>query len=206
MAMHTQNRWGHHRRWGFALKQDLSVSMAKANLCGLMILPVVVLLSVLYIGVWGPERLLVGMVTFRELIYFVLTILAGTILHELIHGVSWSYFGKKPFHAIKFGFQLKALTPYAHCREALKVRAYRIGALMPGLVLGILPSTIGIVTGNRWLMIFGLLFTLGSGGDLLILWLIRKVHAGEFVEDHPTRAGCYVIEATASTSETPPAT
>jgi hypothetical protein len=187
------------------MKKDFSVSMAKANLYGLMILPVVVFLSMFYIGVWGFERLLDGMVTFEKM-YLILILLMGAILHELIHGVSWSYFGKKPFHAIKFGFQLKALTPYAHCKEPLELRAYRIGALMPGFVLGILPSTIGIVTGDGWIMIFGLLFTLGSGGDLLILWLIRKVHAGEFVQDHPTRAGCYVIEATASESETPPET
>ena len=188
------------------MKKDFSVSMAKANLYGLMILPVVVVLSVLYIGVWGPERLLDGMAPFEKLMYLILILLIGTILHELIHGVSWSYFGKKPFHAIKFGFQLKALTPYAHCKELLELRAYRIGALMPGFVLGILPSTIGIVTGNGRIMIFGLLFTLGSGGDLLILWLIRKVHAGEFVQDHPTRAGCYVIEASASASKTTPET
>ena len=55
------------------------------------------------------------------------------------------------------------------------------------------------------IMIFGLLFTLASGGDLLILWLIRKVKPGEFVQDHPTRAGCYVIEDADSALETPPA-
>ena len=191
---------------GGAMKKDLSVSMAKANLYGLMVLPLVVLQSILYLGVWGSERFLEGIVIVSgKLMYFILILIIGIIIHELMHGVSWSYFGKKPLNAIKFGFQLKALTPYAHCKEPLEVRAYRRGALMPGFVLGILPSVIGIITGNGWIMTFGLLFTLASGGDLLILWLIRKVKAGEFVQDHPTRAGCYVIEATASMSETPPA-
>jgi len=189
------------------MKRDLSVSMAKANLYGLMVLPLVVLQSILYLGVWGSERFFDGLaIMFGKLVYFMLIFIAGTILHELIHEVSWSYFGKKPLNAIKFGFRLKALTPYAHCKEPLGVRAYRTGALMPGFVLGILPSGIGIITGNGWIMIFGLLFTLASGGDLLVLWLIRKVKAGELVQDHPTKAGCYVIEATASGSEMPPAT
>ena len=179
------------------MKKDLSVSLAKANLYGLMILPLVALLFILYIGVWGSERFLDGsVVMFGKLMYFMLILIIGIIIHELMHGVSWSYFGKKPLHAIKFGFHLKTLTPYAHCKEPLEVRAYRTGVIVPGFVLGILPSMIGIVTGNAWILVFGLLFTFASGGDLLVLWLIRKVKAEEFVQDHPTKAGCYVIEAT----------
>lgn len=34
-----------------------------------------------------------------------------------------------------------------------------------------------------------------AGGDWLILWLIRNVKAGSLVEDHPSKAGCYVLEA-----------
>ena len=33
-----------------------------------------------------------------------------------------------------------------------------------------------------------------AGGDWLVLWLLRGVSPGAFVEDHPTRAGCYVLE------------
>jgi len=36
--------------------------------------------------------------------------------------------------------------------------------------------------------------TAGAGGDFLILWLTRHVKAGMQVEDHPTNAGCYVLE------------
>lgn len=65
---------------------------------------------------------------------------------------------------------------------------------MPGLVLGIFPSLIGIITGYGWIMLFGLLFLLAAGGDILIIWLIRNVEAGKLVKDHPTRAGCCIIE------------
>lgn len=124
----------------------------------------------------------------------VFTLVLGSILHELIHGFSWAYFGHKPLNAIKFGFQWKTLTPYAHCHEPMEVQAYRLGGIMPLLVLGLLPSLIGIGSGNGWLMFFGFLFTMAAGGDLLVLWLIRDVKPGQIVEDHPTQAGCYLIE------------
>jgi hypothetical protein len=76
----------------------------------------------------------------------------------------------------------------------MKVQAYRLGGVMPLLVLGILPSLIGIGIGNGWFMFFGFLFTIGAGGDMLVLWLIRGVRSGQLVEDHPTQAGCYLIE------------
>jgi hypothetical protein len=35
---------------------------------------------------------------------------------------------------------------------------------------------------------------LAAGGDLMVLWLIRGVRRGQFVQDHPTQVGCYLIE------------
>jgi hypothetical protein len=116
------------------------------------------------------------------------------IAHELIHGISWVLFGRKPFSAVKFGFQWKSFTPYAHLKEPVEVNAYRIGGFMPGLILGILPYFLSLVLGNGNLFWFGLVHTAAAGGDWLILWLIRKVKAGMLVEDHPTNAGCYVLE------------
>jgi hypothetical protein len=66
---------------------------------------------------------------------------------------------------------------------------------MPGLLLGIAPSIAGVISGSAVLAAFGLLFTIAAGGDFLILWLLRGVHAGALVEDHPERAGCYVLSS-----------
>ena len=65
---------------------------------------------------------------------------------------------------------------------------------MPGLVLGILPATAGLLLGSGGLLVFGIVFTAAAGGDFLILWMIRNVPSNSLVEDHPTRAGCYVFE------------
>lgn len=173
-------------------KRDLSISTAQANVYGLIFLLPVALLAVVYILVWRESPF--GLGGFASFLGFVVAIALGIIVHELVHGLSWVYLGRKNWSAVEFGVQWKALAPYAHLKEPVEVRAYRGAVAMPGLVLGIVPSVIGIATGIGPIMFFGLIFTLAAAGDALILWLIRSVEPGKLVEDHPSRAGCYVIE------------
>lgn len=44
-----------------------------------------------------------------------------------------------------------------------------------------------------FILTFGLFFILAAGGDILILWLLRNVKSSSFVQDHPTRVGCYIL-------------
>jgi len=174
-------------------KEALTVSMAQANLFALLMIVPVGTLGVIYGLLWGGRRLFEGFLAL-DLAQFLLVFIIGIVLHEAIHGLTWMITARKPARAIKVGFQLKTLTPYAHCREPMPVEAYRLGTMMPGLLLGLLPVIAGLVTGNTALMLFGLLFTLAAGGDALILWLLRQVKSGQWVEDHPTEAGCYVLD------------
>ncbi len=58
------------------------------------------------------------------------------------------------------------------------------------ILLGIIPALVALITGKGWLLIYGTLFTVLAGGDLLVFWLIRKVRSSELVKDHPERCGC----------------
>jgi hypothetical protein len=172
-------------------KRDLSISMAHANVIVLFIMvPVAILQIVVFSFVHGAGTM---NSTSNFLLLFIF-ILMGVVVHELIHGVTWMVFGHKPLSDIKVGFQLKNLTPYAHLKEPVEVNAYRIGAFMPGLILGIIVYIFSIFLGNADLFWFSLVHTCASAGDWLILWLIRKVKSDTLVEDHPNNAGCYVIE------------
>ena len=177
--------------------RDLSVSMGKANLYSLFFaVPAAIILTSAYLVFWGKAGFIDARITIsRNFLLSIVIVLIGVLLHELIHGLSWVWFGKKPLSAIKYGFYLKALTPYAHCNEPLNITAYRLGALMPGLVLGIIPSIIGIISGAGTIMIFGLLFTAAAGGDAMILWLLRNEKSGVQVIDHSVNAGCYIIDS-----------
>jgi hypothetical protein len=172
-------------------KRDLSIPMSRANVIVMVIsLPVVILQFIGFISLHGIEGL--G-ITWNYSI-LIIAVLLGVVVHELIHGLSWTIFGRKPFSAIKFGFQWKSLTPYAHLKEPVDVNPYRIGAFMPGFILGILSYFLSLALGDGNLFWFSLIHTSAAGGDWLILWLIRNVKSGTLVEDHPTNAGCYVIE------------
>ena len=178
------------------IKKDLSISMARANVYSLFFaIPATIILLGAYLLLWGKQ----GLVDTRLMIYksFALSILIliiGILLHELLHGLTWTWLGRKPFSAIRYGINIKVLSPYAHCREPLNIQAYRWGALMPGLLLGIIPALLGIMSGNGALMSFGLLFTVAAGGDAIVLWSLRREDQDALVQDHPTHAGCCIVE------------
>lgn len=177
-------------------KKDLSISMLSANLLSLAFaIPLAIVLAWIFILRWGYPQLLGGInAFFGNLIVFLVIFIIGIVIHELIHGISWALFAKIPFSAIKFGFQVQTLTPYAHCARPVPVNAYRAGTFMPALILGILPAIVAIIDGSGWLFSLGLIFTISAGGDMVILWILRIVAPEKLVEDHPSRAGCYVLE------------
>lgn len=173
-----------------AHKRDLSISMDRANIVVLLLsLPVALLQFGLFLFLHGTE----GLKPAWSTALLILAVLLGIGIHELIHGLAWALIGRKPFSAIQFGFQWQTLTPYAHLKEPVEVNAYRAGAFMPGFLLGVLAYTLSLLLGNGDLFWFSLFHTTASGGDWLILWLIRNVKPGMQVEDHPTNAGCYVL-------------
>jgi hypothetical protein len=173
--------------------KDCSLPMQDImGLAMLMSLALVAVPTAAYAVLWGWERLKGGF--HHELLVVALVFVLGTAAHEFIHGVSWSLFGRMPLRRIKFGFQWKTATPYAHPRQPMPVTAYRWGTVMPLLTLGLIPCALSLLTGNANQFAFGFLFTMVAGGDLVVLWLLRGVSATSRVEDHPTNAGCLVYE------------
>jgi hypothetical protein len=174
--------------------EDLTISLARANtLVGIMTLPLVGLLLVLY-------RLLSLAVAGRAdspslgaVVALLVAVLPGIFVHEAIHGAAWRAFGRLGRGRVEFGFQRRTLTPYAHALDPMPAAAYRLGAVLPALLLGVAPYAAGIVLGNLPLALFGILFIAAAGGDFLVLWLLRNVSGRAMVQDHPSRAGCIVL-------------
>jgi hypothetical protein len=116
----------------------------------------------------------------------------GIVVHELVHAVAWVAAGGGRWDRIRFGWQWRALAPFAHYTEPLPATAYRQGAVAPLLVLGVAPSLAGTLAGWPAVAAFGWLLVVGAAGDLAVLWLLRRVPAKALVIDHPSRAGCLV--------------
>lgn len=172
-------------------KRDLSISTLRANILVIFLaIPLIVVQFSLFVALYGEK----GTEPTWGVVPLIVSIILGFVVHELIHGAAWMVVGKKDLSAIKFGFQWKTITPYAHLKEPIEINAYRMGAFIPGLVLGILVYILSLLLADGNLFWFSLIHTSAAGGDFLILWLIRGVKAGSLVEDHPTNAGCYVLE------------
>lgn len=178
---------------GWEQARDCSVSMLAANLLGvLIVVPSVAGLAAAYAAIWGWRSLGAGLAAVD--LWALPVLLLAIALHELIHGATWAWLSGKPFSAIRFGFHIATLTPYAHSKEPLPIGPYTIGVLMPGLVLGVLPCLIAMVLGSGILMLAGIAMTAAAGGDVLIVWLLRGAGRRSLVLDHPIRAGCWVLD------------
>ncbi|HPC35450.1 MAG TPA: DUF3267 domain-containing protein [Candidatus Marinimicrobia bacterium] len=180
--------------------EKLTISLIWANVFGiLIIIPTGIIFGLPYYFLWEPKidiKQLIGnlgsQIAGRGFILVIIILIIGIVLHELIHGITWAIFTKQGFKSLKFGVVWKMLTPYCHCKEVLNVKQYRIGSILPAIILGIVPSIIAILTGNFGLLIFGMLFTVASGGDFLTINLIRKENSTDLVLDHPSEIGCFI--------------
>ena len=177
--------------------RDVSISMTRINLLALP----VALLTLLVAGtpfvlIHGWNAVAQSARAFLRPGVAIPVLLAGIVLHELIHGAAWAFYGEKKLTTIRFGISWTALAPYAHCPEPLTAGAYRLGAAAPGILLGLIPVAIATWIGSSWLFPSGLLFTIAAAGDFLILWILRGVPSSLLVQDHPSRAGCLVYEST----------
>lgn len=179
------------------LSSEYSMGFTKANIYALgLAIPIIALFTLPYGWIYGTQTLGTDIVQFiAHPLLFLISVVIGTTLHELIHAVCWSWFDGIPWHKIEFGMKWKVLSPYVHCPEPVEVNNYRWGVAMPGIVLGLLPFLVALTLQNGWLLGFGLFFTIAAGGDILILWLLRNVPSGKLVQDHPDLVGCNVVES-----------
>lgn len=147
-----------------------------------------VLFGVPFYFIWRPEL----SISLQQGLLFVLLFIAGIAAHELIHGLFFGLFAKNRFKSIRFGVMWKMLAPYCHCKEPLKIRHYFLGALMPALLLGIVPAVLSLFNGSGLMLILGIIYTGAAAGDFMIVWVLRKEDPDTYVQDHPSEVGCFV--------------
>jgi hypothetical protein len=125
---------------------------------------------------------------------FWLAFLIGIFGHELLHGVGFLLGGVPP-KRIRFG--IKAIPPAVYCTTdaRMEARHYRIAGLLPGVLLGILPTLFGLFTRSSAILTWGFLMVVSCGGDLAALWEMRSIPSSVLVEDSPDGVGCRLAEA-----------
>jgi len=174
-------------------KQEITINMLQANLYAFpIIIFLIIIMLASYLFIWGKAYFLSGFFQLR-ISLFIPLLLAGFFMHEVIHILGYHFFGKVPFNNLKIGFKLKSLTPYAYCSQPISLSAYKWSALLPAVVLGIIPATISLISGNTLIFILAVIFSITAGGDLLIIWMLRKIPLNYLVLDHPDKAGCIIL-------------
>jgi len=123
-----------------------TINLVTANVFSLAVLALsAIVFFGAFIALWGGESIyspdkVEEQVQAMSLgtIFMLVAIIAGIVVHELIHGLVWGIYAPSRFKSISFGVIWKMLTPYCHCSEPMKVKNYMKGALAPLVVLGII--------------------------------------------------------------------
>jgi hypothetical protein len=166
---------------------EYTMEGAKAHL---LIAGIIVLVSTIiipFIWIYGYGNFRIGWGIFSK--FFLVWLIGGIVIHELLHGLTLAYFVRNRFKSIKFGIDWKNLSPYCHCNEPLKVTHYKLGVAMPLIVMGIIPMLTGFIIGNGAIFIIGIFFTWAASGDIIILFMLRNLKNDDCVLDHPKKLG-----------------
>jgi hypothetical protein len=179
----------------FPIDYEATVPMVWANLMAILMVPLTYLLFWLpYRAIWQGWPFAAFLDTsFGGISTLIVVFAVSIIVHELLHAAGFRLVGGVPWRRIKFGFSWQGFAPYAHCRDPLPTRAYRISVLLPGLCLGVLPGLAGVALQQPLLVMWASLMLLAAGADAAVLWAVRQVPRSARVLDHPSMVGCQVL-------------
>ncbi len=183
---------------GYTAK-PMTVSVVKANILAIVVmLPFMLLFAWLYYLVNRTVEFSFNVDTI-PIVYFALLALMMVlvVLHELIHGLTWSIFAKSHLKSIDFGVIWKMLTPYCTCSEPLKKWQYLVGSAMPTLLLGFGLAVVSTAWNSIFLFCLSEVMIISGGGDFLIILKMLMYHPKgkkAVYYDHPTECGFIVFE------------
>ena len=175
-------------------RNDRIIDLGKANLIlGIVSIPVFLIGVMLFFFVSDSPDFDMGL---RNSLIFLVSIVGLTVVHELIHGATWSIFSENHWKDIDFGFIVRTMNPYCTCCQPLEKGQYILGALMPLILLGIIPTVIAYITSSFVLLLIGLTMILSAGGDIMLVLKLLSFQTDakeSMIYDHPTEAGCIVF-------------
>jgi hypothetical protein len=170
------------------------LSFAEANRLALLAIPACLLPVAAHALAWGPASLLDGgrrLLGMGLVLPFV--IVAAIAVHEALHAAGFLLVGRVPRDSVRFGVHARTLTPFAGCAAPMAARAYRIAALLPAAVLGVVPAAWGLAAGDAAATLWGAFMLASAGGDFAVIRAMRGIPARARVLDLEGRVGCQVV-------------
>jgi hypothetical protein len=148
-------------------------------------LAIVALTVDLHAQLWGAEGVRALMGNRPVLIPLAVALVLSVALHELLHLVGYVCIGGAPIDSVHF--ELRGVAIVARCDVPLPARSYRAAVALPGAVLGLVPTIVGLALGIALVTVYGAVMLGASAGDVAVLWALRKYRADEEVVDRSGR-------------------
>jgi len=171
------------------------------NVVGLLIFAVVgVPLGFVFHGIWGylfhVPAMLPAAIPFLPLqillwvLFWVLAFVGALLAFEMIRGIAWSKHTE-----VKVDFLLtRSVLRICHCDMVIRKRHYLAGLITPAIVLGIVPTLVGVFAGNFFVLLLGVTMIMMGADGFLLIWRLRKHDKDGFVKDIGDRFGVVVYE------------
>ncbi len=158
------------------------LNMMVANVLALVLMMGVFLLYVFY-----KKEIAIG---FSGL--YLLVMLFYFLLHEIFHGIGYSFFVKNR-KSIKYGCILEKGVFYAMCQEKISKKGILVSLLFPLIFLTVIVGLIGLIINNDGLCILAIINLAGAAGDLLMFFFILKLPKEIKYIDYDNVIGCYFV-------------
>lgn len=177
------------------VRKDITISLVAANVLAIVVMmPFILLMGGIYFLVNSDVKMVFSTSDTLIIIGGMLVLL---VVHELIHGITWSRFTPNGMKDIDFGFVISSFTPYCTCSQPLLRWQYIIGLAMPTLILGFGLALLAAFTHISILLGIAELMILGGGGDFIILikMILHKSSGKDMLYfDHPYECGFVTFE------------
>ena len=176
--------------------RKVAIDIVKANIFAVIIMVMsAIVFLVPFFWIWKDKKTISELFGgFGNLSIILILVVAGIVVHELIHGLTWACYAKNGWKSISFGVMWKFLTPYCHCDEPMHIHGYMMGAMMPCIVLGVIPAIAALFIGSLPVLAWGIFFIATAAGDIWMTWLLTKENPKSMVLDHPSEAGFCIID------------
>ena len=175
-------------------RTDLRINMVTANVVSIVGAVALLALCIAAFIFIHPE---VDLASGYSLVVLLVAFVVLIVVHELIHGFTWSRFTPNGFKDVEFGVMWNALAPYCACNAPLKKGPYILGSMMPLITLGIIPLIVAFCIGSAPLLYIGALMVVGATGDILIVLKLlghKSAATDVLLYDHPTEGGSVIFE------------
>jgi hypothetical protein len=111
---------------------------------------------------------------------FILVFILAIILHEFVHAVLFAIYNPKGWSAVRM-INIRRGRLFCSCSEPIKVKYWRIVALMPLIIIGIIPYIASFVWDIYPLMYLSVIMILGSYRDVVAVYRKRHLPSDTYV-------------------------